>query len=177
MYIDQLGIVRIEEETCVKYGYYDANSNFVIHRENDEPAIQYNGGGESYYLHGVKYAFKLGICKIYYIIARKASSTLTGVVARRRVGFADDIQKNEQQFVVGRENDLPHIEHDDGYKAWTDGSHLHRENGKPAVIDGNGRKYYYNHGKPIRMCFTFFRNLCSYRLFKIIFFQLKNGRS
>jgi hypothetical protein len=60
------------------------------------------------------------------------------------------------------ENDLPHIEHNDGYKAWTVGSHLHREDGKPAVIDRNGRKYYYNHGKPIRIYFTFFRNLCRF---------------
>jgi hypothetical protein len=130
MYIDQL-----EDETCVKYGYYDADNNFVIHRENDEPAIQYKSGGEHYYLHGVIYAFKLGICKIYYI------------------------QKNGQQ-IAGRENDLPHIEHDDGYKAWTDGSHLHRDDGKPAVIEGNGKKYYYNHGQQIRICFTFFRNMC-----------------
>jgi hypothetical protein len=67
MYIDQLELVRIGEETGVKYGYYDANNNFVFYRENDEPAIEYKDGGESYYLHGVKYAFKFGICKIYYI--------------------------------------------------------------------------------------------------------------
>jgi hypothetical protein len=46
-------MLMIETENCVKYGYYNEKNQFILHRENDEPAIIYKNGDKEWFCHGL----------------------------------------------------------------------------------------------------------------------------
>ncbi len=55
-------IVKIETATCFKYGYYK-NKKFILHREYDEPAIEYKNGDTEWWKDGVLHRVGAPACE------------------------------------------------------------------------------------------------------------------
>ena len=123
----------INSQMEIKKEYNDDNSlsaiyyfvNGKLHREDDQPAVEYADGLKYWYQNGS--------------IHRDGD--------KPAILCANGTKEWYQNGIFHRDNDQPAFECVDGSRAWYQNGMLHRDGDKPAVMHEDGFKEWYQHGK------------------------------
>jgi len=123
-----------------------------LHRDNDEPAIEYKDGKKEYWKHGKRYnpdgadEKVKPIVKITHMPKGGKDIMLTypdGTVEKAREFLDGRVEFYDDNGYKHRDGDSPAVIKPDGSRLWFRHGRMHRDDNKPAVINADGSKYWY----------------------------------
>jgi len=129
-----------------------------LHRDNDEPAIEYKDGKKEYYKHGVEYIpkgkEKPTIKKTPYIHGFNGNHAgynieitySDGTVINGFENLDGDMFYLDDRGRRHRDGDKPAAIYASGTKIWYQHDQIHRDGDKPACIRGDGNQIWYKDG-------------------------------